>query len=70
MPNVSDLNLTPTSVELLSPESTSGGVAPEPHSEQGHVTLTEMPEGASRLPLSSTARDMIVADGVPWTVQL
>src|SRR6266536_179216 len=72
-PNVSDLNLTPTSTGVGSAESTSsaGTVVFVPQIEHGQETLTEAPAlGVSRFPLSSTARDLIVVDGFPCAVQV
>ena len=63
---MSVLNFTPTSVAAASPESACAGVVLVPQIEQGQLTLTVVPApGVSRLPLSSTARDLIVVDGFP-----
>src|SRR5664279_514618 len=71
VPKVSVVNLTPTSTLLPSPESIPPGVALVPHTEHGQVTVTVVPvEGVSRLPLSSTARVLIVLDGLPCAIQL
>src|SRR5664279_2643210 len=71
VPKVSEVNLTPTSMLLPSPESTPPGVALVPHTEHGQVTPMVIPaEGCSRLPLSSTARVLIVLVGAPWAIQL
>src|SRR5919109_3056028 len=71
VPYVSVLNLTPTSTGVGSVESGAIGETLVPHSEQGHVTLTETPAlGVCRLPLSSTARHLIVVDGLPWAIQV
>jgi hypothetical protein len=67
VPNTSDLNLTPTSIALPSPESGVSGVTPWPQMLHGHDTLTVSPADAvSRLPLSSTARARMLAVGAPW----
>jgi hypothetical protein len=59
--------LTPTSIDAGSPESAVLGLVLVPQIEQGHLTLTVVPApGVSRLPLSSTARVLIVAEGFPW----
>ncbi len=68
-PNVSEVNLTPTSADWGSPESATGGVTFVPHIEQGQETLTLTPaEGVSRFELSSTARDLIVVEGFPCAI--
>src|SRR5215207_3589935 len=70
VPNWSDLNLTPTSTELVSPASAAGGAIAFPQIEQGQDTFTEAPApGVPRFPLSSVARTLIVVEGVPWAVQ-
>ena len=47
------------------------GSAVVPQIEQVQVTLSVTPaDGVSRLPLSSTARDLIVALGLPCATQL
>src|SRR5712664_637339 len=67
VPKLSLVNLTPTSMALPSPESADLGVTFGPQMEHGHATLTDTPAaGVSRLPLSSTARDLIGVDGTPW----
>src|SRR5919204_1459469 len=73
VPNFSEVNLTPTSTGVGSSESRSalGTFQLAPHSEHGHVTVTGVPApGVSRLPLSSTARTLIVVVGLPWAIQL
>ena len=61
----------PTSVALALPESATPGVAPAPQMEQLQPTFTVTPaEGVSRLPLSSTARVLIVVLGLPCATQL
>jgi hypothetical protein len=68
VPKTSDLNLTPTSTELASPESAEAGVVPD-HSEHEQPTLTVVPvPGVPTLPLSSVARTLMVAVGLPCTV--
>src|SRR5215211_4027391 len=70
-PLTSDLNFTPSSTAFGSAASAVAGVTPDPHIEQGHETFTETPaEGLSLLPLSSTARDLIVVLGLPCATQL
>ena len=70
VPNLSVLNLTPTSTEVVSPESVVDGVW-LPHSEHEHETLTVVPlDALPRLALSSTARTLIVVEGLPWTCQV
>ena len=60
------MNLTPTSTAVALPESLVPGVAPVPQIEQVQPTLTVDPaDGVSMLPLSSTARDLMVALGLP-----
>jgi hypothetical protein len=67
---VSTVNLTPTSVDAESPESRVLGVTAGPQIEQGHGMSTVVPgDGLSMFPLSSTARDLIVVDGLPWATQ-
>ena len=66
VPAISVVNLTPSVTAWASPESAVVGVIALPHSEQGQDTLTEVPAvGVSRLALSSTARDLIVVEGLP-----
>jgi len=58
--------LTPTSTDAGSPESLVLGKVAGPQIEQGQFTLTVVPDdGFSRLPLSSTARDSIIVEGLP-----
>ena len=65
-PVVSDLNLTPTSIEAGSPESAVAGVTLVPQIEHGQLHVDRDPRpGVSRLPLSSTARVLIVVVGLP-----
>jgi hypothetical protein len=65
------LNRTPTSTELVSPWSTIQGVTLGPAMVQGHPTFTVMlGDDASTLPLSSTARALIVVLGAPCAFQL
>ena len=53
------------------PELARPGVAPTPQIEQVQPMVTGTPaEGVSRLPLSSTARDLIVVPGLPCATQL
>jgi hypothetical protein len=60
------LNFTPSSTALMSFSSTVPGVTFAPQTEQGQLTLTSEPgDGVSMLPLSSTARDRTVVDGLP-----
>ena len=69
VPDVSVVNFTPTSVEAVSPESAVVGWVLVPQIEQGHVTLTVVPDdGFSRFPLSSTARVSMVVVGFPWAI--
>src|SRR4029077_7756801 len=52
------------------PESLTPGVDPEPQIEHEQPTLSTRPvAGASRFPLSSTARVRIVVLGFPWATQ-
>src|SRR4051794_34086728 len=68
VPKTSDLNLTPTSTELASPESADAGVVPD-HSEHGQPTLTVVPlPGVPTFALSSVARALMFAVGLPWAV--
>src|SRR3954468_18182065 len=63
----------PTSTALGSPESMSpkAGVTLLPHSEHGQVIATVLEAvGLSVLPLSSLARAMIVALGLPWATHV
>src|SRR5437764_3357282 len=70
VPATSEVNLTPTVMALVSPESLVTGVA-FPHIEQGHETFTVMPlEGVSTFPPSSIARVMILAVGTRFGTQL
>src|ERR671930_1574400 len=70
-PKLSALNFTPTSTGEASPASGVPGVTLVPHSEHGQVTLTVTPgPGVCRLPLSSTARHLIVVDGLPWATHV
>jgi hypothetical protein len=70
-PAVSDVNAVPTVTALGSPESDVPGVSPAPHSEHGQLTFTVSPaDGVSMLPLSSTARDMIVVVGTLRAAQV
>src|SRR5471030_3296528 len=79
-PAVLERNLTPSSVELVSPSSAFCGVAVDGQIVQGHVRVeavivTVRPaDGVSMFPLSSNARLLIVAEpttiGVHWYVQL
>jgi hypothetical protein len=51
---------------FVSPESALAGVTFEPQIEQLQLIWTDTPaNGLSRVPLSSTARDLIVAVGRP-----
>ena len=57
----------------MSPESTSadGTLTALPQIEHGQFTVTVRPApGVSRLPLSSTARVLIVVVGAPWAIQV
>ena len=68
---MSEVNLTPTSTGVALPESLVPGVAPVPQIEQVQPMLTEDPaDGVSMLPLSSTARDLMVTLGLPCATQL
>src|SRR5665647_3046009 len=70
-PEVSDLNLTPTSTAEALPESARTGGVPTPQMEHVHPMLSDVPaEGVSRFPLSSTARVLMVALGWPCATQL
>src|SRR4051794_36494733 len=70
VPKTSDLNLTPTSIGVGSPESGSAGVTPD-QSEHGQPTLRVTPlPGVPTLPLSSVARTLMFAVGLPWTAQV
>ncbi len=61
----------PTSTDEASPESGVAGVTFEPQIEHGHETLTGTPaDAASRLPLSSMARERMVTDGAPCATQV
>src|SRR4051812_7418901 len=63
-PERSERNLMPTSVAATLPESARAGAAPTPQMEQVQPTVTGAPaDGVSRLPLSSTARDLMVVPG-------
>jgi hypothetical protein len=69
VPNRSLVNLTPTSIAPGSPLSAFAGVVAVPQIEHGHVTGTVTPApGTCRLPLSSTARHLIVAAGLPCAI--
>src|SRR5689334_4266802 len=62
-------NLTPKLTPCASLKSITSGVTLVPQIEHGQVTLTVSPcAGASRLPLSSTARALIVVVGYPWAI--
>src|SRR3954453_3383213 len=66
VPKLSDVNFTPTSPGVGSLESTDPGFVLVPQIEHGHVTSIETPApGVCRLALSSTARALIVVDGLP-----
>ena len=66
VPYTSEVNFTPTSTGELLPESVTVGVKPEPQMEQGQLMSTfSASEGVSVLPLSSVARDSMVAVGLP-----
>src|SRR5690242_10961158 len=71
-PATSLVNFTPSSTELVSPESTSPALSVtfDPQIEHGQAMFTEVPPGVSVLPLSSVARDSIVVDGLPCAVQV
>ena len=65
------MNLTPSSTALGSCWSTTSGVTFGPAIVHGHPTLTvTLGDDDSRLPLSSTARALIVVLGEPWAIQL
>src|SRR5438105_6368798 len=65
-PNTSEVNFTPSSVECGSPASGAGGLTAAPQIEHGHDTFTVIAgEGLPRLPLSSTARALMVVLGLP-----
>src|SRR5437660_7126852 len=71
VPKRSEVTFTPTSMELGSAPSGVLGASELPKMEHGHTTLTVVPaDGDSRLPLSSTARDLSTADGLPWADQV
>src|SRR5690348_4656241 len=71
LPETSDVNLTPTSTPPAVPESAFVGVTALPQMEQVQPTLIERPvEGVSTLPLSSTARVLMVVVGLPCATQL
>jgi hypothetical protein len=71
VPKVSLVNLTPTSIGEASLLSGAIGAVFGPQSEHGQFTLTVTPGlGVWRLPLSSTARHLIVADGLPWAIHV
>ena len=66
VPKRSEVNFTPTSMELGSAPSALVGVREVPKIEHGQLTVTVVPaDGDSRLPLSSTARDLSTAEGLP-----
>ena len=69
VPAVSLRNLMPSSTEPPSSESTLAGVVPV-KIEQGQETEAVL--GALAVPMlpeSSTARALIVVEGLPWTIQ-
>src|SRR5207244_4015768 len=71
VPKRSEVNFTPTSMELGSAPSAAVGASELPKMEHGHATLTVVPaDGDSRLPLSSTARDLSTAEELPWADQV
>jgi hypothetical protein len=64
-----DWNLTPTLTGIPSLKSTAPRVTLVLQIEHGQVTLTVCPRpGLPRLPLSSTARVLIVIVGYPWAI--
>src|SRR6516165_5761020 len=66
VPYTSEVNFTPTSTGEVAPSSAVVGVKPLPQMEQGQLMLTfSALEGVSVLPLSSVARDSMVALGLP-----
>src|SRR3954451_22253462 len=72
VPNLSAVNFMPSSTAPGSPESrlAVGTVKPVPNIEHGQLTLTLTPApGVCRLPLSSTARTLMFAVGLPCATQ-
>ena len=72
-PLVSEVNLTPTLTDAVSGSLAITGAASDDQIVHGHVavptvTVTPVP-GASRLPLSSTARVLITGVGAATGVQ-